>query len=97
MNKRLITLIACIMAGSFSMAQAQPGGPWGGIGESGDRHERHMEMLQERLNLSDDQAEQIQALIQTGREEMRQLREAHRSKIEAIQIKGKRFGKENQN
>ncbi len=117
MKKQLVTLFIVLMVGTFAAANAQPGSPWDGRGPNSEKHmTHHIEMLQERLNLSEDQAEQIRAIMQTGREEhqeiaarygidmrdrdarknldpekkqqmreeMRQLRDGHQSKIAAV-------------
>jgi Spy/CpxP family protein refolding chaperone len=115
-KKQLGTLLVIIMAGTFAAAVAQPGGRWNDTGNPEKSMTRHLEMLQERLNLSADQVEQIQGIMQTGREEsrevaarygiekrdhqamrnlepekkqqlrdeMRQLRDSHQSKIAAV-------------
>jgi periplasmic protein CpxP/Spy len=55
-----------------------------GPGERGHHQERHMEQLEQRLQLSEPQKKEIQQIFSEHREEMQALRERTQQRVDAV-------------
>lgn len=53
-------------------------------GKSGDRYEKHMQYMTEKLELSSEQQGQLKGLHEKQREQRRALRETHQAEVNAI-------------
>ena len=77
--KQTLILIAAIVLGTFSFAQAQPpGGPHGGW------HLNPLEEMSSTLNLTDAQKAKVQPIVDQARPQLRAIHEEAMTKAKAI-------------